>query len=102
MPTNIEQALRAAANQYCAAENPRPASAPIKERPVDPERVAKADRIRARIKGDWPSEFADGERRGLHNLEGYPAGFTGWELARRNAWWAGYGGDVWEAADEPA
>jgi len=56
--TTIEQALRAAANQY--SRRAEPASEPIESRPTDPERVAKANASRKRLKAAWPDEFADG------------------------------------------
>ena len=97
MPTDIEQALRAAANQYSGTENPKPTPAPAKERPADPERVAKANAVRARIKGSFPTEFADGARcaflqkfEGEREKGGYPPGFHQWPLERRNSWFAGY------------
>ena len=108
MPANIEQALRAAANQYSGAQNPKPAPPPIKERPADPVRVAKANTIRKRLKDKFPTEFADGERcalfqksEGSREPGGYPKGFHQWPLARRNSWWAGYNLGRCERLEKP-
>lgn len=93
--TTIEQALRAAANQY--SRRAEPASEPIESRPTDPERVAKANASRKRLKAAWPDEFADGAQCALsqhfsgdRERGGYPKGFHRWPLERRNAWFAGY------------
>ena len=71
---------------------------PIEARPVDPERVARANEIRKRLKTSWPNEFGDGALcaftqhfSGDRETGGYPRGFNGWDLERRNAWFAGYG-----------
>ena len=55
-----------------------------------------AEYERVTIRAEWPAEFNDGARCGfLGRLEsprepgGYPIGFHGWPLARRNAWFAG-------------
>ncbi len=52
---------------------------------------------RLRLKRRWPAEFADGERcaflmrfDGEREKGGYPIGFHGWALERRNAWYCGY------------
>jgi hypothetical protein len=46
---------------------------------------------------NFPQEFADGEAMGAgwepggdREKGGYPIGFYDWELARRNAWFAGF------------
>jgi hypothetical protein len=56
-----------------------------------------AENERAAIRKEWPAEFDDGARCGfLQKFEGarepggYPKGFHGWPLARRNAWFAGF------------
>lgn len=36
----------------------------------------------------FPEAFKDGMQSGA-GLKGYPPGFAGWPLDRRNAWWAG-------------
>jgi hypothetical protein len=64
------------------------------------ERVADhpaADAVRRRLKRAWPDDFADGERCAFHQRYpgerekgGYPLGFHGWPLDRRNAWFAGF------------
>jgi hypothetical protein len=71
---------------------------PIETRPVDPERVARANEIRKRLKTSWPNEFGDGALcaftqhfSGDRETGGYPRGFNKWPLERRNAWFAGYG-----------
>jgi hypothetical protein len=50
-----------------------------------------------RLAGQWPDEFADGERcaflgryEGKRQPGGYPTGFHGWSLDRRNGWYAGF------------
>jgi hypothetical protein len=55
------------------------------------------DAERARLKRAWLDEFADGERcaflqrfAGERERGGYPKGFHGWPLERRNAWYAGF------------
>jgi hypothetical protein len=52
---------------------------------------------RAAIRKQWPTEFDDGARcgfswqfKGPREPGGYPKGFHGWPLARRNAWYAGF------------
>jgi hypothetical protein len=59
---------------------------------------AGADAERARLKGEWPAEFSDGERcaflnrfDGAREPGGYPKSFHGWPLGRRNAWYCGFG-----------
>jgi hypothetical protein len=59
--------------------------------------AVSAEYERATIRAEWPAEFDDGARCGfLGRLEsprepgGYPLGFHGWPLARRNAWFAGF------------
>ena len=49
------------------------------------------------IRRDFPREFADGESMGAgwepggeREEGGYPLGFHGWPLERRNAWFAGF------------
>jgi hypothetical protein len=56
-----------------------------------------AARIRAIICKRWPQEFNDGARsaflqrcNGPREKGGYPLGFHGWPLARRDAWFAGF------------
>lgn len=56
-----------------------------------------ADAERRRLKRLWPGEFADGEHCGFHQRYegerakgGYPLGFHGWPLDRRNAWYCGF------------
>ena len=56
-----------------------------------------ANAERARLKSAWPHEFKDGARCGLlqkydgpRRAGGYPKGFHGLPLDRRNAWFAGY------------
>lgn len=56
-----------------------------------------AENERAAIRNQWQAEFDDGARCGfLQKFEGarepggYPKGFHGWPLARRNAWFAGF------------
>ena len=51
----------------------------------------------AHLQRAWPTEFADGERcaflqrfAGEREKGGYPLGFHGWPLHRRNAWFAGF------------
>ena len=50
-----------------------------------------------RLRDRWPAEFRGGARCGfLHRFDGdrenggYPRGFHGWPLDRRNAWFAGF------------
>jgi hypothetical protein len=50
-----------------------------------------------RIRKEFPREFADGETVGAgwepggeREKGGYPIGFHDWEMARRNAWFAGF------------
>jgi hypothetical protein len=61
------------------------------------DRKKKAARIRALIRQRWPAEFDDGARSaflrrsdGPREKGGYPLGFHGWPLARRDAWFAGF------------
>lgn len=61
------------------------------------EKAAVADAERERLKRAWPDEFADGARcaffqryPGRREKGGYPLGFHGWPLERRNAWFAGF------------
>ena len=49
------------------------------------------------IRQKFPGEFADGESMGAgwepdggRESGGYPLGFHGWPLERRNAWFAGF------------
>jgi hypothetical protein len=58
--------------------------------------IARADAERARLKRAWPDEFADGERvaflqrfAGERERGGYPRGFHGWPLERKNSWYCG-------------
>jgi hypothetical protein len=55
------------------------------------------DAERLRLKSLWPEEMADGERCAFHQRYpgerekgGYPLGFHGWPLERRNAWYCGF------------
>lgn len=50
-----------------------------------------------RIRKEFSREFTDGEAMGAgwepggdREKGGYPIGFHGWEVARRNAWFAGF------------
>lgn len=49
----------------------------------------------SRIESAFPAEFLDGFKTGLgvkmetREPGNYPAGFHGWPLGRRNAWWCG-------------
>ena len=59
--------------------------------------AVSAEYERATIRAEWPAEFDDGARCGFlgrlespHEPGGYPLGFHGWPLARRNAWFAGF------------
>jgi hypothetical protein len=54
----------------------------------DRERIAAEER--ERIKLAYPTEFADGARRGFEGDPLYPSGFSSWPLVRRNAWFAGW------------
>jgi hypothetical protein len=56
-----------------------------------------AEAILKRVQGKWPSEFRDGARWGFLQQQegprdpgGYPLGFNHWQVARRNAWFAGF------------
>jgi hypothetical protein len=60
----------------------------------------------ARIEATFPAEFLDGFKIGLGaKVEGarepgnYPAGFHGWPLVRRNAWFAGANRGLVERAE---
>ena len=51
----------------------------------------------ALLRQRWPAEFRDGARCALlmrfdgeRERGGYPLGFHGWPLERRNVWWAGF------------
>ena len=51
----------------------------------------------ARLRSTWPVEFRDGARCGFlpradgpREKGGYPCGFCGWPLDRRNAWYSGF------------
>jgi hypothetical protein len=59
--------------------------------------MSDAERERERLLAAWPDEFRDGvncgySRRfeGEREAGGYPRGFHGWSLDRRNSWFAGY------------
>jgi hypothetical protein len=58
---------------------------------------ARAEREREALLSRWPAEFRLGYRFGRlgkadppYGLGGYPEGFHGWPLDRRNAWWCGW------------
>ena len=60
---------------------------------AEPRSAEEAARLRQR----WPTEFRDGARGaflmrfdGQREPGGYPLGFHGWPLERRNAWFAGF------------
>jgi hypothetical protein len=65
----------------------------------------------ARLRQRWPTEFRDGARGALlmrfdgqREPGGYPLGFNGWPLERRNAWFAGFNGgfhDLLRLLQEP-
>jgi hypothetical protein len=51
----------------------------------------------ARMRARWPAEFREGARCGFlqrydgdREASGYPRGFDGWPLDRRNAWFGGF------------
>jgi hypothetical protein len=55
------------------------------------------DRELAGLKQAWPDAFRDGARfafvgksEGERERGGYPRGFFGWSLERRNAWFCGF------------
>ena len=59
--------------------------------------MSAAKREREAIRARWPDEFRDGARCGLsqkyegpREAGGYPKGFHGRPLDRRNSWWSGY------------
>ena len=59
--------------------------------------MSAAERERKAIRARWPDEFRDGARCGLtqkyegeREPGGYPEGFHGWPLDRRNSWFSGY------------
>lgn len=79
----------------------RPPSVPKAPRQpaADPEKIEKATRENKRIRDLWPAEFKDGfqsgragkaAERSAREFGGYPRGFHGWPLERRNAWFAGF------------
>jgi hypothetical protein len=56
-----------------------------------------AERERADLKANHPAAFREGMRLGLgltlkaeREPGGYPKGFHGWPLEKRNAWFAGF------------
>ena len=58
---------------------------------------SKAETERARLKQAWPDGFRNGTRfaflgktEGERERGGYPCGFFGWSLERRNGWFCGY------------
>jgi hypothetical protein len=58
---------------------------------------ANVEAERARLKGRFPDESNDGARCGFlrrypgkRDPGGFPRGFHGWELPRRNAWYCGF------------
>jgi hypothetical protein len=64
-------------------------------RTEDDDKVA-AERKREAMRSRWPEEFRLGYRFGRFgkadppcDRAGYPQGFHGWPLDRRNAWWCG-------------
>jgi hypothetical protein len=62
---------------------PRPRRAPaIRPKEITPHAMS-VENERAVIRNEWPAEFDD-------KSGGYPRGFHGWPLARRNAWFAGF------------
>ena len=51
----------------------------------------------SRLRETWPGEFRDGARcgflgrsSGAREPGGYPSGFLGWRIDRRNAWYSGF------------
>jgi hypothetical protein len=61
------------------------------------KRLADAAKEVRRLADRWPEEFRLGYRFGFRgkadppcDQAGYPAGFHGWPLDRRNAWFAGW------------
>lgn len=59
--------------------------------------MSAAKREREAIRARWPDEFDDGARGGFlkeypgeRERGGYPKGFHGWPLDRRNSWFAGF------------
>lgn len=59
--------------------------------------MSQANAEREAIRARWPAEWRDGARCGLsqkyegpRERGGYPIGFHGWPLDRRNAWHAGF------------
>jgi hypothetical protein len=61
------------------------------------ELSADAERKREVMRSRWPDEFRLGYRFGRFgkadspcDRAGYPQGFHGWPLDRRNAWWCGW------------
>jgi hypothetical protein len=59
--------------------------------------MSDARNERRRLRANWPDEYRDGARCGLtgeypgdRQRGGYPRGFHGWPLDRRNAWFAGF------------
>ena len=73
----------------------RPAGSP---RMNAAERLEWANRVRERIRLAFPDEFGDGARRGFTGDRQYPPGFTTWPLARRNAWFCGWGVGYYDPA----
>jgi hypothetical protein len=67
------------------------------ERIADPGGIVRAEAEPRSIRARWPAEFEDGARCGLtgntkgpREPGGYPKGFHGWPLDRRNTWFAGF------------
>jgi hypothetical protein len=52
-------------------------------------RALAAQAERARLRAEWPDEFADGARRGFLNDLAYPSAFMTWAPSKRDAWHAG-------------
>jgi hypothetical protein len=59
--------------------------------------MSDVETIRAQLRAKFPAEFEHGYRYGGTggvqpecDAAGYPIGFVGWPLDRRNAWWAGF------------
>jgi hypothetical protein len=59
--------------------------------------MTDVDRERTRLQSAWPGEYGDGVRCAFHKRHpgrrepgGYPLGFHGWPLERRNAWYCGF------------
>lgn len=50
----------------------------------------RSNSVTEALRARYRTEFLAGAEAACLEYEGYPGGFHGWPLERRNAWWAGF------------